>query len=160
MDGLLAIQNFYWSEEEMQKKIRIIVVSLLSLLCMSVSIAQTSDHRPLLSVKEIMNGLITPTTATIWGAYQLETEAQWQEVRNAALSVIAAGNLLQFGGAGEGEVETAAETDWKTYNRQMIAAARLLVTAADSKDEQALSAAGNDALYPPCESCHQQYQAR
>ena len=125
-----------------------------------MSLAQTDEQRPLLTVKEIMNGLITPTTTTIWGAYQLETDVQWQEVRNAALSVIAAGNLLQFGGAGEGEVATAAETDWKTYNQQMIEAARLVILATDNKDEEALSAAGNDALYPPCESCHQQYQAR
>ena len=144
----------------MKKKFTIIAVSLFSLLCLSASLAQTDEHQPLLSVKEIMNGLITPTTTTIWGAYQLETDAQWQEVRNAALSVIAAGNLLQFGGAGEGEVATAAEADWKTYNQQMIVAARLVITAADNKDEEALSAAGNDALYPPCESCHQQYQAR
>ena len=144
----------------MKKKLTIAAASLFSLLCLSVSLAQTDEHQPLLSVKEIMNGLITPTTTTIWGAYQLETDAQWQEVRNAALSVIAAGNLLQVGGAGEGEVEAAAEADWKTYNQQLIEAARLVVVAADNKDEEALSAAGNDALYPPCESCHQQYQAR
>ncbi|PCI81383.1 MAG: hypothetical protein COB20_01675 [SAR86 cluster bacterium] len=144
----------------MKKKLTIIAVSLFSLLCLRVSLAQSDEHQPLLSVKEIMNGLITPTTTTIWGAYQLETDAQWQEVRNAALSVIAAGNLLQFGGAGEGEAETAAEADWKTYNQQMIEAARLVVLATDNKDEEALSAAGNDVLYPPCESCHQQYQAR
>jgi len=144
----------------MNKKFTIVAVSLFSLLCLSVSLAQSDEQRPLLTVKEIMNGLITPTTTTIWGAYQLETDVQWQEVRNAALSVIAAGNLLQFGGAGEGEVATAAETDWKTYNQQMIEAARLVILATDNKDEEALSAAGNDALYPPCESCHQQYQAR
>jgi len=42
----------------------------------------------------------------------------------------------------------------------MIEAAKLVILAADNKDEEALSVAGNDALYPPCESCHQQYQAR
>lgn len=144
----------------MKKKYTIIATSLFSLLCLSVSVAQTEKEQPLLSVKEIMNGLITPATTTIWGAYQLETDAQWQEVRNAALTVIAAGNLLQFGGASDGEVATALESDWKTYNRQLIEAAKLIIVAADSKDEEALSAAGNDVLYPPCESCHQQYQAR
>ncbi|GJM12293.1 MAG: hypothetical protein DHS20C12_06960 [Pseudohongiella sp.] len=144
----------------MQNKLKLAALSVFSLLFLSVSFAQTDESQPLLTVKEIMNGLITPTTSTIWGAYQLETDAQWQEVRNAALSVIAAGNLLQLGGASAGEVELAAEADWKTYNQQMIDAARLVVVAADNKDEDALSAAGNDALYPPCESCHQQYQAR
>ena len=142
------------------KKIMIIAVSYFSLLCLSVSFAQTDEYRPLLSVKEIMNGLITPATTTIWGAYQLETDAQWQEVRNAALAVIAAGNLLQFGGAGKGEAATGVKASWETYNQQMIEAAKLVILAADNKDEEALSVAGNDALYPPCESCHQQYQAR
>ena len=142
------------------KKFMIIAVSYFSLLCLSVSFAQTDEYRPLLSVKEIMNGLITPATTTIWGAYQLETDAQWQEVRNAALAVIAAGNLLQFGGAGKGEAATGVKASWETYNQQMIEAARLVISAADNKDEEALSAAGNDALYPPCESCHQQYQGQ
>ena len=142
------------------KKFMIIAVSYFSLLCLSVSFAQTDEYRPLLSVKEIMNGLITPATTIIWGAYQLETDAQWQEVRNAALAVIAAGNLLQFGGASKGEAATAVKASWKTYNQQMIEAAKLVILAADNKDEEALSVAGNDALYPPCESCHQQYQAR
>ena len=143
----------------MKIKFTLVAVSFFSLLCLSVALAQTNDdHQPLLSVKEIMNGMITPPTTTIWGAYQLETDTQWQEVRNAALSVVAAGNLLQIGGVGEGEVAMASEADWKTYNRQMIEAARLVISAADNKDEEALSAASNDALYPPCESCHQQYQ--
>tara|TARA_B110000858_G_scaffold197892_1_gene261364 strand:- start:3989 stop:4423 length:435 start_codon:yes stop_codon:yes gene_type:complete len=144
----------------MKKKLTIAAVSLFSLLCLSASLAQVDEREPLLSVKEVMNALITPATTTIWGAYQLQTEAEWQEVRNAALSVIAAGNLLLFGGAEEGESETAVEAGWKAHNQQMIAAARLVIVAADNKDEEALSAAGNDALYPPCESCHQQYQAR
>jgi len=112
----------------------------------------------LLTIKEIMNAIITPMTAIIWGAYDLETDGEWQEVSNAALAVIAAGNLLVRGGAGEGEEVTAVETDWQSYNNQMIKAARQVLVAAEKKDEEALFNAGNDALYPPCESCHQQYQ--
>tara|TARA_B100001179_G_C18262546_1_gene263208 strand:- start:353 stop:481 length:129 start_codon:yes stop_codon:yes gene_type:complete len=40
----------------------------------------------------------------------------------------------------------------------MIKAARQVLVAAGKKDEEALFNAGNYALYPPCESCHQQYQ--
>ncbi|NKB32210.1 MAG: hypothetical protein GKR91_03855 [Pseudomonadales bacterium] len=114
--------------------------------------------QPLLTVKEIMNGIITPTTSTIWGAYQLQSETEWLEVQNAALAVIGAGNLLALGGAADGEQNAAQESDWITYNSQMIEAARAVITAVDARDEEALSEAGNNALYPPCESCHQQYQ--
>ena len=115
---------------------------------------------PILTVKEIMNAMITPTTATIWGAYELESEAEWQEVKNAAISVIGAGNLLSMGGSAQGEALLAREAEWQQFNRQMIEAAREVITAVDGRDEEALFTIGNDKLYPPCESCHQRYQAR
>lgn len=119
-----------------------------------------SQVAQILTVKEIMNGIITPTTTTIWGAYQLESDAEWQEVANAALAVIGAGELLARGGAGEGEREAATEQSWQTYNQQLIAAAQQVLAAVEARDEEVLSAVGNDQLYPPCESCHQQYQSR
>lgn len=137
---------------------RLKLCSIACLLILGSNAVQLSAEESLLTVKEIMNAIITPTTATIWSAYQLQTDAQWQEVKNAALSVIAAANLLQLGGSAENEAQFATETDWKNYNQQMIAAARLVIVAAENKDEEALSIAGNDALYPPCESCHQRYQ--
>lgn len=142
--------------------IRISLLPLLAaagLLSLGAS-AQQADQGPLLTVKQVMNALITPTTNIIWGAYQLETEAQWQEVENAALAVIGAGELLAAGGAAEGEQAIAGEADWQLYNNQMIAAARQVLVAVEQRDEEALSEAGNNALYPPCESCHQQYQNR
>jgi len=139
---------------------RLLAGSILASLLVLPLAAQTAEQAPLLTVKQIMNAIITPMTATIWGAYELKTDAEWQEVENAALTVIAAGNLLSIGGADAGESSTAMEADWQNYNQQMIAAARDVIKAVNAKDEEALSAAGNDALYPPCESCHQQYQPR
>jgi len=133
-------------------------VLLLAVVFTAGTAALAQDDGPLLTVKQLMNALITPTTTTIWGAYQLETEAQWQEVENAAWAVIAAGELLAAGGAGPGESEMATEADWQSHNNDMIAAARQVVAAAQARDEETLSAVGNNALYPPCETCHQQYQ--
>ena len=115
---------------------------------------------PILTVKEIMNAMITPTTATIWGAYELESDSEWQEVKNAAISVIGAGNLLSMGGSAQGEALFAREAEWQQFNSQMIEAAQEIITAVDGRDEEALFTIGNDKLYPPCESCHQRYQAR
>ncbi len=142
----------------MVKKVNIFII-LAFIWLAQPSLSQDRDASlSLLTIKEIMNAIITPMTAIIWGAYDLETDGEWQEVSNAALAVIAAGNLLVRGGAGEGEEVTAAEPDWQSYNNQMIKAARQVLVAAEKKDEEALFNAGNDALYPPCESCHQQYQ--
>ncbi len=116
--------------------------------------AQQANSEAALTIAELMNGLITPATNTIWGAYQLQTEAEWQAVGNAALTVIAAGELLSAAPS------VGSEDNWQTYNSEMIAAARVVLSAVADQDEEALSAAGNDLLYPPCESCHQQYQSR
>jgi len=127
-------------------------------ILMSVSAGLADELTPELSVKEIMNSIVTPATNTIWGAYQLETESQWQEVDHAATAVIAAANLLMLGGTGEGETEIAGEAEWQLYNQQLLAAARQVLVVVNKRDENALSQVGNDALYPPCESCHQAYQ--
>ena len=127
-------------------------------ILMSVSAGLADELAPELSVKEIMNSIVTPATNTIWGAYQLETESQWQEVGHAATAVIGAANLLMLGGTGEGEAEIAGEAEWQRYNQQLLAAARQVLLAVDKRDENALSQVGNDALYPPCESCHHAYQ--
>ena len=140
------------------KKINIFIGLAFIITLVPMSPFAQESSQPLLTVKEIMNGIITPTTTTIWGAYQLQSEAEWLEVQNAALAVIGAGNLLALGGAAAGEETTAQESDWIEFNNKMIAAAREVLAAVEVRDEEALSEAGNNSLYPPCESCHQRYQ--
>jgi hypothetical protein len=107
-----------------------------------------------LTVGQIMQAIVAPMTNMIWSAYDIQSDTQWQELQNAALTVIAAGTLLSETG------ENSGNEDWQEYNQQMIAAARAAVTAIANKDEEALFNAGNDQLYPPCESCHQRYMAQ
>lgn len=126
----------------------------------SIEMCAGTASQPALTVKQIMNVLVTPTTSKIWGATDLKTDTEWLQVEHAALGVMAAGNLLSSGGAGPGETELAAQADWQTFNNRMIAAARQILEAVAAKDEEALFAVGNNALYPPCESCHQKYQKR
>ena len=142
------------------KKINIFISLAFIITLVPMSPFAQESSQPLLTVKEIMNGIITPTTTTIWGAYQLQSEAEWLEVQNAALAVIGAGNLLALGGAAAGEEATAQESDWIEFNNKMIAAAREVLAAVEVRDEEALSEAGNNSLYPPCESCHQRYQTQ
>ena len=142
------------------KKINIFIGLAFIITLVPMSPFAQESSQPLLTVKEIMNGIITPTTTTIWGAYQLQSEAEWLEVQNAALAVIGAGNLLALGGAAAGEEATAQESDWIEFNNQMVAAAREVIAAVEVRDEEALSEAGNNSLYPPCESCHQLYQTQ
>jgi len=121
---------------------------------------KAAEQQAQLTTKEIMNSIITPMTTIIWGAYQLQTDAEWKAVEDAALTVIAAGQLLSVGGAEEAAAARATEQDWQGYNERMIEAARKVIAAVAEKNEDALSEAGNNDLYPPCEECHQQYQPR
>ena len=140
------------------KKISIFI-GLTLFLVSGMGVSQDQEGlQPLLTVRQIMNAVVTPTTATIWGAYELETDMEWQEVKDAALALIDAGNLLKMGGSGAEEQLISQEDDWKTFNSEMIAAAEKAIAAVEARDEDTLFAIGNDLLYPPCESCHQQYQ--
>ena len=132
-------------------KLTAILLSVISTLTLVSSHSQESNE---LTVEQIMNAIIAPMTSTIWGAYEVQTDAQWQELQNAAYTVIAAGNLLNNAGS------DAMNEDWQEYNEQMITAARAALVAISNKDEEALFNAGNDQLYPPCESCHQKYMAQ
>lgn len=125
-----------------------------ALLAALVSSAGSQAQDPGLTVREIMQSIITPMTNTLWGAYQVETDAQWQELANAANTLVGAGTLLMATGP------DAGNADWQEYNGQMIAAARAALAAIGKRDEEALSTAGNDLLYPPCESCHQRYMGQ
>jgi len=129
-----------------------------SIVCCAAGTATAAE--PLLTVKQVMNSVITPSTNIIWGAYQLETQAQWKEIENAALAVIAAANLLQMGGSSDEEMVIAQQAQWQSFTSQMIAAFEKVLVAVAAKDEEALSTAGNDDLYPPCESCHEKYQSK
>tara|TARA_B110000459_G_scaffold194332_1_gene233640 strand:- start:902 stop:1345 length:444 start_codon:yes stop_codon:yes gene_type:complete len=138
--------------------IRLKILSCIIIVFSSAGAATAVE--PLLTVKQVMNAVITPNTNTIWGAYQLETDAQWKEIENAALAVIAGANLLQMGGRGDEEAVIAKQAQWQRFTGQMLAASEKVLAAVAVKDEEALSAAGNDDLYPPCESCHQAYQSK
>jgi cytochrome c556 len=130
------------------------VVTAVALIAGATGYATVYGQDEGLTVGQIMQAIVAPMTNTIWGAYEIQTDAQWQELQNAALTVIAAGTLLSDTG------ENAANADWQEYNQQMITAARAAIAAIANKDEEALFNAGNDQLYPPCESCHQRYMAQ
>ena len=142
----------------MTKNIRIFIALTLFLVSGTTASQSSKDSQLPSTVRQIMNSIVTPTTAIIWGAYELEAESEWMDVKNAALSLIDAGALLNAEGL-QGEERLIAQEDaWKEFNAQMISAAEKVIEAAEARDEERLFSVGNDLLYPPCESCHQEYQ--
>jgi malic enzyme len=110
---------------------------------------------PLVSVREIMELTITPATNKLWSAWEEPaSDAEWRQMEEAAITLLAASNLIALGGNGSMDMEWAQQPAWKTINATMIAAGQAALAASRNRDQQALLAAG-DNLLPPCEGCHQ-----
>ena len=118
-------------------KKHLLAVIAISGTLLVIQLESSAQSAAQLTVKEIMNTIITPMSATIWGAYQLETDAQWQQIENAALRLIAAGSLLAIGVSESQFRAKATEPAWRDYNTQMIDAARQVMAAVAQKDEEA-----------------------
>jgi len=112
---------------------------------------------PLVSIREIMELTITPATNKLWSAWEEPaSDAEWRQMEEAAITLLAASNLIALGGNGTMDMDWAQQPAWKTINATMIAAGQAALAASRNRDQQALLAAG-DNLLPPCEGCHQLY---
>lgn len=136
-------------------------LGLIALAPLAVTTAQDSGDaagaRALVSIKEVMEKTITPATNTIWGAYDPPTtEAEWQALEEAAVTLLVAANVTARGGTGPMDDDWVREPAWQAFNDVMINAGRDALAAIRARDHDALLTAG-DVLYPPCEGCHQQF---
>lgn len=108
---------------------------------------------PKVTVKEVMESIITPATNTLWGAEDPQTDEAWQKLEDAAITTITAGTYVARGGSGTNDREWASKPEWQAFNDVMIEAATDALKAIRERDIEALFVA-NDVLYPPCEGCH------
>ena len=118
--------------------------------------AQAQSDVPQVSIKEVMESLITPTTNTLWGADDPATDEEWQALEDAAIAVVASGTLINLGGSGPQDNTWVMEPAWRAFSQVMTNAGMDAIKAIRAKDIDALMEAGN-VLYPPCEGCHQQF---
>jgi hypothetical protein len=119
--------------------------------------AAAPAFEPLVSIKELMEKAITPATNTIWNAFEPPaSDEQWLALEEAAVTLLAAANVMALGGTGPMDDAWVREPAWQAFNAVMIAAGRDALDAARARDHEALLAAG-DVLYPPCEGCHLQF---
>ncbi len=111
----------------------------------------------LVSIKEIMEKTITPATNTIWNAYEPPTDdAQWIALEEAAVTLIVAAEAVGRGGSGPMDNEWARNPAFQAFNQVVINSGKDALAAVRARDHDALLAA-SDAMYPPCEACHLQF---
>jgi hypothetical protein len=111
---------------------------------------------PLVTIKDLMEKTITPTTDQLWRVPETPTDADWATLEEAAITLLAAAQVNSLGGTGPEDRKWAAEPAYQAFNQAMIAGGRAALAAIRERNPDALLAAG-DILYPPCEGCHLQF---
>lgn len=94
------------------------------------------------------------TIMTIEGTEEIapESSAEWEAVRNAAMTIAESGNLLLVPGRAK------AGDQWTELALALIASGRVALAAAESRDPEAVFSAGSD-VYLVCAGCHAVFAA-
>lgn len=102
--------------------------------------------------KQIMLAVTIPASEKVFGAAAEPptTDEQWVAVERAALELAESGNLLLIPG------RAVDNGDWTNYSHMLIDTASKAYAAAQAKDIDGVSDAGN-AIYEACEGCHKKY---
>lgn len=123
----------------------------------------TLPFEAVLDIRQTMVWILDPAVDVIWdsagtiltaeGSTELTptTAAGWDDVVQAAATLAEAGNLLMLPGRAAGE-------DWVNHARELTAASKLALRAAQARDPDALFDAGG-RIYEVCRACHSQYWA-
>lgn len=140
----------------------VLAIGVFGLIVFGLSIraqeqAGSAAFEPLVSIMELMQQTITSATNQLWSAWEEpSTAAEWRQMEEAAITLLAASNLTAMGGTGPMDNDWATDPAWQAFNQVMIAAGKAALVASRNQDQEALLAAG-DLLLPPCEGCHQQF---
>ena len=151
--------------------------------------AAPAPLKPVASVIDLMGGLIDPAADFLWESvstvstqkgieeHHPQTDAQWAEVRQKALTVIEGANLMMMdgrlvahqgqklseaGGAGDFTPEqsqaavTAERATFVAYAEAMRSAAELMLAAIEKRDTEAMLEHGG-GLDEACEQCHRKF---
>jgi hypothetical protein len=117
---------------------------------------------PVATIRQVMNGIVGPAAATVFGAVgtivsasgteerQPRTDQEWEDVENSAAALIESGNLLLMGS------RTVDKAEWVKMSQALIDAGKVALKAAQAKDAPGILDVG-EALYLSCDNCHRTY---
>lgn len=129
---------------------------------LALHLRPSPPFEPVAEVSQIMKATVGPSSDVVFGAVEIdvdskgtherkpETDAQWEQVRNSAVTLMETGNLLMMPGrAREGGV-------WTQQSRALIEAGAMAAKAAETKNAGALLEAGH-LINLSCDGCHNRY---
>jgi len=130
------------------------VIGLLFLCVMGAAVAQEPSFQPVASMGELMIRIIYPTSDALFYIERdpPKTDAQWNVIRNNALTLAESGNLLLLPN------RLRDQGDWVKETKVMIDLATEAYRAAQAKNIDGILAV-NDKLVQSCVVCHAQYRA-
>src|SRR5437870_6158868 len=118
--------------------------------------------KPVVDTKLLMQAVVDPNADAIWDAVKSidtkegsqeirpRTNEEWTAVRNAAITVAEAGNLMML-------VPRAKDGgEWMKRAQEMIDTGEAAIRAAEAKNADRLFTVGGD-IYEACSNCHQKY---
>lgn len=119
--------------------------------------------RPIATTRQIMNGIVSPTSNAIFQAVQTNvtdkgveeifprTDEEWTSLGAQAASLAEAGNLLMMDG------RAVDRGDWMKMSQAMIDAAKQTMKAVGEKKPDDILASG-ESVNISCDTCHQRYR--
>ena len=125
--------------------------------------AEVTVITPIGSIKQIMNGITAPASTVIYGAVGTTVTAkgmeetaprndkEWAAVGTSAAALAESGNLLLMGG------RAVDNGDWTKMARELVAASKLALEAAEGKSTDGILSAGG-AINETCDRCHEKYK--
>ena len=143
----------------MRKHVLLALFAALSTACGGPT---PPPFKPVVDTKLLMQAVVDPNADFIWDAVKSidtkegsqeirpKTAEQWTAVRNAAVTVAEAGNLLML-------VPRAKDGgEWMKRAQEMIDTGEAAIRAAEAKNADRLFTVGGD-IYEACSNCHRQY---
>ena len=123
---------------------------------------QLPPFKPIVDTGALMESFIEPSADVIWlsvgtivsaaGEEHIrpKTEEEWTKVKNAAVAVSEAGNLLMM------EPRARDADEWMRLSKAMVDSGAEAIKAAEAKDPDAVFEAGAQ-IYAVCSNCHAKY---
>ncbi len=138
-----------------------VLVGLFAVAC-NAGAPPPPPYKPIADNKLLMNAVIDPAADGIWdkagsvitaaGVEDLspKTEEEWMAVRNAAVTLAEAGNLLMLAPrAQDGE-------EWMRLSQALTDTSAKAIRAAEAHDAQGVFDIGGE-IYAVCTNCHSKY---
>jgi len=135
---------------------------LAALGCAHEPEASPPPYKPVTTVAELMESIVAHAAETYWGSVQVtvdetgvherqpQTDAEWESVWAAGISIAESGNLLMM------TPRAVDEGAWMQFARSLVDAGAEAASAAQAHDVERVFAAG-EQVYNACTACHARY---